>query len=138
VVFKICTQRKITDKQLKEAIDNMSNTTENYQSDALKAIHGSAKALHKIKAIDKQTMRHFDDTCLMPIADITPEAIKAIRDKEKVSQPVFAEFLGLSKNIVSDWERGIKKPRGSSLRLLQIIDKHGLDICKIAPTQSTS
>ena len=109
----------------------MANTPENYKSEAFEAIHESAKALYKVQAIDKQTMRHFDETCLMSIQEITPEDIKAIRDKEKVSQPVFAQYLGLSKNIISDWERGIKKPRGSSLRLLQIINKHGLDICKI-------
>ena len=108
----------------------MSNNKKNYSSEAFEAIHESAKALHKIKAIDKKTMRHFDDICLASVENITPEAIKAIRDKEKVSQPVFAQYLGLSKNIISDWERGIKKPRGSSLRLLQIIDKHGLDICR--------
>jgi putative transcriptional regulator len=106
-------------------------TSKEYKSEAFEAIHSSARALYKIKAIDKQTMRSFDDACLMPVTDITPEAIKAIRNKENVSQPIFAEYLGLSKNLISEWERGIKKPRGSSLRLLQIISNHGLDICKI-------
>ena len=110
----------------------MSKSKENYHSEAFEAIHSSAKALHKINAIDKKTMRHFDSTCFMETQEISPEDIKAIRDKEKVSQPVFAQYLGLSKHIVSAWERGVKKPRGSSLRLLQIINKHGLDICKTA------
>jgi putative transcriptional regulator len=113
-------------------------TEKNYKSDAFGAIHSSASALHKIKAIDKQTMRRFDDACLMPVTQITPEAIKAIRTKENVSQPIFAEYLGLSKNIVSEWERGIKKPHGSSLRLLQIINRHGLDICKIDQAQNST
>lgn len=106
-------------------------TDKNYKSEAFEAIHTSAKALYKIKAIDKQTMRNFDDACLMPVTEITPEAIKAIRNKENVSQPIFAEYLGLSKNLISEWERGIKKPRGSSLRLLQIINTHGLHILQL-------
>jgi putative transcriptional regulator len=40
-------------------------TDKNYKSEAFEAIHSSAKALYKIKAIDKQTMRNFDDACLM-------------------------------------------------------------------------
>lgn len=108
----------------------MRKQPENYHSEAFEAIHSSAQALHKINAIDKKTMRHFDNQCLIPVHDISPEDIKAIRDSANVSQPVFAQYLGLSKNIISDWERGVKKPRGSSLRLLQIINKHGLDIVK--------
>ena len=37
---------------------------ENYKSEAFEAIHSSAKALYKIKAIDKETMKTYDDTCL--------------------------------------------------------------------------
>jgi putative transcriptional regulator len=37
-----------------------------YLSDAMAAIHEMMAALHKVDAIDKQTMRSFDDACLMP------------------------------------------------------------------------
>ena len=58
----------------------------------------------------------------------TKEAqIKAIREAEHVSQPVFARYLNVSKNLVSDWERGAKKPGGPALRLLSIIQRSGLD-----------
>ena len=33
-------------------------------SDAFEAIHSSASSLFKVGAIDKATMRHFDETCL--------------------------------------------------------------------------
>ncbi|MAM39935.1 MAG: transcriptional regulator, partial [Erythrobacter sp.] len=46
---------------------------------------------------------------------------------EHVSQPVFARYLNVSKNLVSDWERGAKKPGGPALRLLSIIQRNGLD-----------
>jgi putative transcriptional regulator len=40
-------------------------TDKNYKSEAFEAIHSSARALYKIKAIDKETMRSFDDACLI-------------------------------------------------------------------------
>jgi putative transcriptional regulator len=52
--------------------------------------------------------------------------IKAIRAREQVSQPVFARYLNVSKNLVSDWERGVKKPGGPALRLLTVIQRKGL------------
>jgi len=98
-----------------------------YKSDAFEAIHETMEGLHKIKAIDKKTMRDFDKACLLPVSGITPQKIKAIRMREKVSQPIFAGYLNVSKNLVSDWERGVKSPGGPALRLLSIVDKHGLD-----------
>jgi putative transcriptional regulator len=56
-----------------------------------------------------------------------PDEIKAIRAREQISQPVLARYLNVSKNLVSDWERGVKKPGGPALRLLTVIQKKGLD-----------
>lgn len=98
-----------------------------YRSDAFAAIHETMEALHGIGAIDKQTVREFDDACLTPVHVFAPEEIKAIRAREHISQPVFARYLNVSKNLVSDWERGVKKPGGPALRLLTVIQKKGLD-----------
>jgi putative transcriptional regulator len=43
-----------------------------------------------------------------------------------VSQPVFARYLNVSKNLVSEWERGAKRPGGPALRLLTVVKKNGL------------
>lgn len=85
------------------------------------------EALHDIGAIDKQTMREFDDACLTPVQVLAPDEIRAIRSREHISQPVFARYLNVSKNLVSDWERGVKKPGGPALRLLTVIQKKGLE-----------
>ena len=61
-------------------------------------------------------------------AGLAPDEIKAIRLHERISQPVFARYLNVSKNLVSDWERGIKKPGGPALRLLTVIQKKGLEV----------
>jgi len=102
--------------------------TNKYKSDAFSAIHESMEALHEIGAIGKKTMREFDDACLTPVTVLPPEEIKRIRMQEHVSQPVFARYLNVSRNLVSDWERGIKKPGGPALRLLTIIQKKGLHV----------
>ena len=97
-----------------------------YRSEAFAAIHETMEALHEIGAIDKQTMREFDEACLAPVRVLSPEEIKLIRMREHLSQSVFARYLNVSKNLVSDWERGVKKPGGPALRLLTVIEKKGL------------
>ena len=97
-----------------------------YRSDALASIHETMEALHAVGAIDKQTMREFDDACLTPVEPLSPEAIRALREREHLSQPVFARYLNVSKNLISDWERGVKRPGGPALRLLTVIEKKGI------------
>ena len=94
-----------------------------YRSDAFAAIHETMEALHEAGAVTKQTMREFDAACLTPVEELSPEDI---RQREHLSQPVFACYLNVSKNLISDWERGAKKPGGPALRLLTVIQKKGL------------
>ena len=98
-----------------------------YRSEAFAAIHETMEGLHEAGAIDKQTMREFDEACLTPVQVLAPEEIRQIRQREQISQPVFARYLNVSKNLVSDWERGVKKPGGPALRLLTVIQKKGLE-----------
>ena len=98
-----------------------------YKSELSAAIHETVEMLHEHGLIDKTTMKEFDESCLVPVHEITPEEIKAIREKERLSQPVFARYLNVSKNLVSDWERGVKKPGGPALRLLSIVKHKGLE-----------
>lgn len=101
-----------------------------YRSAALAPMHETAEGLHELGLVDKQTMRDFDEACLAPVLPMPGEEIKALRARENVSQPVFARYLNVSKNLVSDWERGIKQPGGPALRLLNVIRDKGLQaIC---------
>lgn len=99
-----------------------------YKSDAFEAIHSSASALFKIGAIDKTTMRDFDDSCLMVTPIIEATEIKKIREQNHVSQPVFARYLNTSKSTVQKWEIGAKHPSGMALKLLSVVQKHGIHI----------
>src|SRR5208283_3257929 len=100
--------------------------TKRYRSEAMAAIHETMEALHDVGAIDKQTMRRFDNACLTPVKPLTPEEIRAIREREHVSQTVFANYLNVTSSLVSKWERGEKRPSGASLKLLSLVEKKGL------------
>jgi len=103
-----------------------SKTVKTYRSEIAAAVHETVEGMHEAGVVDKQTMRDFDVSCLAPAEPLPPEEIKAIREREQVSQPVFARYLNVSKNLVSDWERGNKRPGGPALRLLNIVRKNGL------------
>lgn len=100
--------------------------TQKYRSEAFAAIHETMEALRDVGAIDRQTLREFDEACLTPVAPMPPERIRALREREHLSQPVFALYLNVSRNLVSDWERGVKKPGGPALRLLTVIEQRGI------------
>jgi putative transcriptional regulator len=52
--------------------------------------------------------------------DFKPTEIRHIRSKLGLSQPTFAEFLGISVGTVRSWEQGVRKPEKSAKRLLVI------------------
>jgi len=91
-----------------------------YKSDAFAAIHETAEALRDIGAIGKRTMREFDAACLAPLPNYTGRQIRRIRSART------SPSRSSRTNLVSDWERGIKKPAGPTKRLLAIIEKRGL------------
>lgn len=71
-------------------------------------------------------MRRFDATCLTVPMKIDPQEIKKIREHNHVSQPVFARYLNTSESTVQQWETGAKRPSGMALKLLAVVQKHGL------------
>lgn len=101
--------------------------TKVYKGKVSAAIHEMATDLHESGIIDKKTLREFDETCLTPIHEFTPEQIRALREREQVSQKVFSYYLNISKDSISQWERGEKRPAGTSLKLLSLIERKGLD-----------
>lgn len=98
-----------------------------YRSEIAASVHEMVQGFERAGLVSKQTMREFDARCLVAVQDISADEIRAIRQKEAVSQPVFAQHLNVSRNLVSDWERGVKKPGGPALKLLSIVRKGGLE-----------
>ena len=99
-----------------------------FKSDVMQSIHEAAAALHKVGAMDKATMKAFDVSCIAQTPRLEAAQIKKIRESVKVSQPVFAIYLNTSESTVQKWEAGTKKPSGMALKLLNIVNKHGLTV----------
>ncbi|MBL4864853.1 MAG: helix-turn-helix domain-containing protein, partial [Pseudomonadales bacterium] len=66
--------------------------------------------------------------CLRPVKAMTAKQIKKLRVRSKASQAVFAAYLNTSKSTIQQWEQGLKKPNGISLKLLNMVDRKGIDI----------
>ncbi len=96
------------------------------RDDVMAAIRETVEGLHAVGIVDKTTMREFDVLTLAPIRDLSPEEIRGIREREQVSQAVFAHHLNVNKSLVSQWERGEKRPAGPSLKLLFLVRDKGL------------
>ena len=103
-------------------------TKQKFKSDAFASIHDSAAALQRVGAIDQTNMRQFDETCLVVPIPLAPTNNKNITDQVRVSQPVFARYLNTSESTVQKWESGSKQPSGMALKLLAIVQKHGLGV----------
>jgi len=98
-----------------------------YRSRLMAAIHETAEDLHAAGAMDKRTMREFDDLCLTPVRPLKPEEIRDLRLREGASQAIFARHLNVTTGLVSQWERGERHPSGASLKLLTLVAKNGLE-----------
>src|SRR5581483_2342059 len=94
----------------------------------LKTLHETAQDLADIGLLDAQTMREFDAACLPPVKNFTAPQIKKLRLRTKTSQAVFAAWLNTSVSTVQKWENGDKHPNGPSLKLLNLVDKKGLEV----------
>ena len=91
-------------------------------------LYETAKDLHDSGVMTEQTMREFDAMCLPPIKYFTPTEIKRIRQSNHASQAVFAAYLNTTPSTVQKWEQGQKKPSGLALKLLNLVDRHGLNL----------
>ena len=77
-----------------------------YRSDIAASVHETAEGLYEVGLMDKRTMREFDDLSLTKIRPLTADEIRNIRERENISQVVFAHYLNVTKGVISQWERG--------------------------------
>lgn len=98
------------------------------KSPILEAVHETAKGHYEAGAMDRITLHEFDRLCMPPVEPLPPEEIKRIREAAHVSQAVFARLLNTSLSTVQKWEVGQKKPTGTALKLLHLVQKRGLEV----------
>ena len=97
------------------------------KSRILKAVHETARDLNAAGFIDIRRMREYDALCLAPIPTYSRQKIRALRQRHKLSQAVLAAVLNTSLSTVRQWEIGDKHPSGTSLKLLDLLDRKGLE-----------
>lgn len=93
----------------------------------LEAVHETARDLHAAGFVSKRRMKDYDALCLVPVPDYSSETIRALRERYRISQAVLASILNTSLSTVRQWEIGEKHPSGPSLKLLNLLDRKGLE-----------
>ena len=92
-----------------------------------KSITNTVKDLNKSGLVDDITMRNIEKLCLPDVKEYTPEKIASIRKKFRLSQAALASIFNVSPSTVQKWEQGNKKPTGASQKLLDIIERKGIE-----------
>ncbi|MBC2694461.1 MAG: helix-turn-helix domain-containing protein [Desulfobacterales bacterium] len=91
------------------------------------SITSTVKDLNKSGLIDHITMKNIENLCLPEIKEYSPEKIISIRKQLKLSQAALASIFNISPSTVQKWEQGNKKPAGASRKLLDIMERKGLE-----------
>lgn len=99
----------------------------NDNSRMLKKALETAQGLHRAGVIDMRRMQEYEALCA-PVPKFTGEDVKKLRDRIKVSQPVLAQLINTSASTVRAWETGQKNPGGPSCKLLDILNRKGIEV----------
>lgn len=101
-------------------------TIPKHKSRILDEMHETAQGLQSAGLISKRRMLEFDVLRNLDVHEMQPQQIKSLREQANFSQAVFAAVLNISLSTVQKWEVGDKKPSGSSLKLLNLIERKGM------------
>ena len=97
------------------------------KSRIMEAVHETVSDLHRLGFIDIHKMREYDVLCLDPVPEYDSKKIRALRDHLNLSQAVLASVLNTSLSTVRKWEIGEKRPSGPSSKLLNLLERKGLE-----------
>lgn len=97
------------------------------KSRILDAVQETAADLQRLGFIDKRKQQKLEVLCLEPIPSYDSAQIRALREQLKLSQTVLASVLNTSPSTVRKWEIGEKHPSGPSLKLLNLLERKGLE-----------
>lgn len=106
---------------------NRKHSTPKSASRILQAVHETALDLNRLGFIDKRMQQKLVVLCLDPIPPYDAAKIRSLRETLKLSQTVLASVLNTSPSTVRKWEIGEKHPSGPSLKLLNLLDRKGLE-----------
>ncbi len=91
------------------------------------SITNTCSELTKSGLVDVITMRNIKNLCIPEVSEYSPERIISIRKKLSLSQAALASIFNISLSTVQKWEQGYKRPAGASKKLLDIIERKGIN-----------
>jgi putative transcriptional regulator len=97
------------------------------RSSIAKSITSAVKDLKKSGLVDEITMKNIQSLCVPAVKEYKPEKIVSLRKKFNLSQAALACIFNISPSTVQKWEQGNKKPTGASRKLLDIIERKGIE-----------
>ncbi len=80
------------------------------------------------RLIDEVTAKNIRNLCLLEVKEYNSKNIVSLRKKLKLSQVDLATVFNISPSTVQKWESGQKKPTGASLKLLDILERKGIEV----------
>lgn len=81
--------------------------------------------------LEKTTISMLGRDALPKVKSLSPAEIVRVREAVGVSQAVMAGFLNVAVSTVSQWERGERRPTGTALKLLQVVNAKGLEALRV-------
>lgn len=93
----------------------------------LDVAYDMAKDIYAVGGMDDITMREIEALCLPPKRHFEAADIKHLRESTRMSQAVFAAVLSVGVSTVQQWEMGYKKPSGPSAKLLDLLERKGVE-----------
>lgn len=102
------------------------------QSRLTKELLEMADDMHRIGIMgdavyNKITMRHLGKEAMATAQPLSAKEIRKMRERARMSQAVFARHLNVTTGYVSQLERGVKRPTGAALVLLNVIHRKGME-----------
>jgi putative transcriptional regulator len=99
-----------------------------YANRILEEVHEAAREMFALGTIDAAEMKLYDVGCLPTpvVPNFTAAKIKALRERYEMTQAKLAFILNTSLSTVRQWEIGAKRPSGPSSKLLDLLDRKGI------------
>lgn len=96
-------------------------------SDILESVRETAGALHHAGVMSDAKRANVEALCAESVSGYDAARLRALRERLAVSRATLADYLGVSPSTVGQWERGDATPGGPARKLLDLIERKGLD-----------
>jgi putative transcriptional regulator len=76
--------------------------------------------------VSKVTMDKLEALALPEVQELTATQIRQLREQSNISRSVWAKILNVGITTAQKWESGKTHPDGAALKLLNIVQEHGI------------